>query len=357
MPDYIERRFPVFKAGTHKDSDGKERTWTPADLDHMVSTYDPTQHEAPVVIGHPKDNSPAFGWVKNLSREGDVLHAHAEIFPELDGMIQKGLFKKRSISLYEDGTLRHIGFLGAKPPAVKGLPDIQFGEGVETTIEFTDSNTKEGGNRMKFFDWIRQTAGKEGVTLEDLPTAGGTFSEEELKRRIDAARKEERDKATAEFSEAQKKTSDDLKAREERIRTQELETRKTLTASFCEALQKEGRLTPAMMKVGMGMTNFLEQIGAIEATIEFNEGEKKLAQTPLEFMQAFLRGLPKAIEFGEVATDDKDTGPKGQAAEKLDRLTKAKMGSDKALSYGAAFTEVQSENPDLARDYAEEIGR
>ena len=243
MTDYMERRFPVFRAGAHRDSEGRVRTWTAKDLDHIVNSYDPALHEAPVVIGHPLDNSPAFGWVRGLSREGDMLHAHAEILPELDEMVQKGLFKKRSISLYEDGTLRHIGFLGARPPAVKGLPDIQFQEGVETTIEFTDSNANKGGKGMKFFDWIRQAAGKEGVTLEDLPTTGGSFSEADLNARIEAARKEERDKAATEFSEQQKKTAGDLKAREERIRAQELVARKAGIASFCEGLQKDGKLT------------------------------------------------------------------------------------------------------------------
>ena len=49
--DFVEMRFPVFRAGTHTDSAGKAKTWTEEDLDRMVSSYDPAGHEAPLVIG------------------------------------------------------------------------------------------------------------------------------------------------------------------------------------------------------------------------------------------------------------------------------------------------------------------
>ena len=350
MTDLINRRFPVFRAGTHTDSDGNKRTWTPADLDHMASSYNPTQHEAPVVIGHPKDNSPAFGWVRSLTHQDGTLFADADLQPELEKMIKRGLFKKRSISLYDDGSLRHIGFLGALPPAVKGLPDIQFGEGKAVTIEFAETHKQpEGGKSMKFVEWIRQLAGKDGITLDDLPSPGPSFSETELQARIDAARKEEREKTTQEFSEAGKKRDDDLKAREEKLRAKEAQARKDGISSFCEALQKEGKLTPAMMKVGMGMTNFLESIAAIETTIEFGEADSKKKQTPLEFMQSFLRGLPKAIEFREFAADDKDPGAGGDA-EKRERLISNYMEKNPKATYRDAVLSVSKEKPELFRD-------
>jgi hypothetical protein len=132
MEDWIQ----VFRIGRQTDSAGNLREWTPADLDKIASLYDPAQHEAPVVIGHPKENTPAWGRVEALKREGDFLYAKLKnLVPEFVGMIKKGLFKKRSISLYPDLTLRHIGFLGAIPPAVKGLADINFAEEKGTTIE------------------------------------------------------------------------------------------------------------------------------------------------------------------------------------------------------------------------------
>jgi len=356
MADFVERRFPVFRTGTHRDSEGNERTWTEADLDRMVSTYNPARHEAPVVIGHPRDNSPAFGWVRGLQREDGTLYADADLFPEFDEMVRKGLFKKRSISLYEDGTLRHIGFLGARPPAVKGLPDIRFGEKEAVTIEVSgfSGNSREGGRRMKFTEWIRQLAGREGVTLDDFPRdaapsgQAAAFSEADVKAKIEAACKEERTKAEHEFAEGVRAREESLAAREQKVREKEAQSRKERIASFCEALAREGKLTPAMMTAGMGMTNFLESIAAIETPIEFAEGEEKGGETPLEFMQRFLSGLPKSIEFNEIATADKDPGAGGDA-EKRERLVNTYMEQNPKASYRDAVLCVSKENPGLFR--------
>jgi len=136
----------VFKAGTHAASDGRKVTFDEGDIDAIVRKYNPAEHEAPVVIGHPKDNEPAFGWVEALKREGAKLFAKLkQLNPEFVEMLKTGLFKKRSISLYPDLTLRHIGFLGAVPPAVKGLADINFREGARfMTIEFGSPENKTG---------------------------------------------------------------------------------------------------------------------------------------------------------------------------------------------------------------------
>ncbi len=126
--------FEIFKTGEHTDSAGKKKNWTEADLNYMVEKYDPEQHEAPIVIGHPQNNNPAFGWMEALKRKGRILYAKAkDLVPEFVEMVKKGLLKKRSIMVYPDGTLRHIGFLGAMPPAVKGLADIRFRESEQLT--------------------------------------------------------------------------------------------------------------------------------------------------------------------------------------------------------------------------------
>lgn len=122
----------VFRAGTHTAMNGTTKTWTLEDLDHAVAAYDPAQHEAPLVVGHPKDNDPAYGWVEAAKREGDrLLVKSKQVDPAFQEMVKAGRFKKRSISFYADGTIRHIGFLGAQPPAVKGLKDCHFAQGDE----------------------------------------------------------------------------------------------------------------------------------------------------------------------------------------------------------------------------------
>lgn len=139
--EHMEGKWiPIFRTGRHTDSAGNEKDWTEEDLDQIVSSYNPAEHEAPIVIGHPSDNAPAYGWTAALKREGEILFAKfKQLVPEFVDMVQRGLFKKRSIALYPDLTLRHIGFLGAMPPAVKGLADVGFKHGqVATIIEFED---------------------------------------------------------------------------------------------------------------------------------------------------------------------------------------------------------------------------
>lgn len=357
--NFVERRMAIFKPGMYTDSSGRKKEWSIEDLARIAGAYDPSNHEAPVVIGHPETNSPAYGWAKKIFIEGDTLWADAEIVPELDDLIERGLYKKRSISLYDNGTLRHIGFLGGNPPAVKGLPDISFREVEQEHYEFVlDGQLKKKEvHNMKFMEWIKSLTTKEGVTLDDLPPA---FSETDFQAKIDAevAAKVEAEKTrlASEFAEENKKKAADLAAREEAIRQAEAAARKNGIASFCEGLCTRGILTPAMMKHGMGLVNFLEQISSIETTIEFGEGNAAKKQTPVEFMQSFLACLPKAIEFTEMAGDDKDTGTRGQAAEKLEALTREKMKANGKLTYSAAFAEVQTENPELAAEYAESIG-
>lgn len=121
----------VFKAGKHTDANGNEREWSSEDIDTIISKYNnqmpDDKHEAPVVIGHPVNNSPAYAWVESLKKDGETLLAKfTQIDPEFEQLIKEGRYKKVSIALYPDMMLRHIGFLGAIPPAVKGLKDSEF---------------------------------------------------------------------------------------------------------------------------------------------------------------------------------------------------------------------------------------
>jgi len=121
----------VFKAGLHADANGNEREWTEEDLNAIVEKYNnqppDERHDAPVVIGHPVNNSPAYAWVEQLRKNGDTIEAKfTQIDPQFEDLIKEGRYKKVSIALYPDMMLRHVGFLGAIPPAVKGLKDANF---------------------------------------------------------------------------------------------------------------------------------------------------------------------------------------------------------------------------------------
>ncbi|MCX7736541.1 MAG: hypothetical protein N2319_07485 [Candidatus Kapabacteria bacterium] len=144
----------IFKTGTHTDSAGRERNFTSEDISAIADKYNQSiavdkSGEAPIVIGHPKDNTPAYGWVERLARRGEILLAKLKnLSPEIIEQVRQGAFRKVSVSLFPDLMLRHIGLLGAATPAVKGLKNISFAEGENTEIisdfNFNDFSDKEG---------------------------------------------------------------------------------------------------------------------------------------------------------------------------------------------------------------------
>jgi hypothetical protein len=133
----MSKWMEIFRTGTFAAMDGRRLSYGAADLDRIVNTYQPNMHEAPLVIGHPEHNHPAWGWVAALKRVDDrLLMLPKQVVPAFAEMVRNGMFKKRSISLYPDGSLRHVGFLGALPPAVKGLEDVAFGSGCPWLVSF-----------------------------------------------------------------------------------------------------------------------------------------------------------------------------------------------------------------------------
>ncbi len=152
----------IFRAGTHVDSRGQTFTITAADLAATAAAYDPALHEAPLVIGHPALDDPAYGWVESLSVTGDgALEAEpTQVDPAFAELVEAGRYKKISASFYRPDAaanpapgafyLRHVGFLGAQPPAVKGLRAVQFAapaaaaEDGLVTIEFAGAFSADG---------------------------------------------------------------------------------------------------------------------------------------------------------------------------------------------------------------------
>lgn len=101
------------------------------DMQEIVDNYDAEYREAPLVIGHPKTDDPAYGWVKKLMIKKDSLLALIEKIPDkLVKAINEGMFKKISISwvtIKNKGLyLWHVGLLGAEKPAVAGLAPVQL---------------------------------------------------------------------------------------------------------------------------------------------------------------------------------------------------------------------------------------
>ena len=143
------RWWEVFRAGSYPQGDVSE-----ADVQQLVDNYDPSWREAPVVVGHPKSNDPAYGWIKAVRRKGlSLLVQFRDMSDQLIKAVREGLYRKVSIRIMRTGRglyLGHVGFLGAVQPAVPGLARIQFednGEARDFEVDFTaaSSATPEPG--------------------------------------------------------------------------------------------------------------------------------------------------------------------------------------------------------------------
>jgi len=258
------------------------------------------------------------------------------VVPEFQSAVENGLYKKRSASFYPDGRLRHVGFLGAAPPAVKGLADIGFENGEnQTTFEFGEDIGSIEAEKTN-----SQATQKKEETMaytEDQLQAKLDQQKTEFTKTLEAAKKQAADealkKANAEFAEKMKQAAREARGRE--------------ISAFCDTMLKEGKIIPAWAK--SGLAEFLSNLDA-ENVVEFSEGNKTSA---LDWFKNFLKELPKVVEFKEIASRDKDVGA-GDAGAKLEKLTRDKM-DEKKIGYSAAFAEVQTEHHDLVNDYMTEM--
>lgn len=142
--DWVE----IFRAGDYRDR-GKGVV-TRDDLDRVVRGYDPNFHEAPISVGAPAMDKPAYGWISRLAVDGDVLLAkETQVDPWFAQTRKAGQFKKRSAGFYLNadgkiGGLRHVAYFGPQPPALDGLRMTQFKEGEASMIEFSSPNSSRG---------------------------------------------------------------------------------------------------------------------------------------------------------------------------------------------------------------------
>jgi hypothetical protein len=317
----------VCRVGKAVDSKGTARSLDRAFLEAVIANYAAGGHEAPLVVGHPEsDTAPAFGWVKDLRLNGDILEAQfAETDDEFEQLVAAGRYKKRSASFYLDTpNLRHIGFLGAQPPAIKGLRDIQFAEGESFAVE-SITNFKETVMEEKDLDQMPESfwekvKSKLGISptadLSEKPAAStaASFSEAEARSLVDEAVKA----VKAEFAETVTKLEDANKNLQSQIDGQVAGGVKSEIASFVEAIPAE---KGKHFLKRIGIAEFMESLAAADAAdgetkaISFSEGEgdKKVDHefTRLGWFKQLVGNLPNVVEFGEkfgniVATKEAD---------------------------------------------------
>jgi len=363
MPKTTENWIQVFKPGTHIDSEGVERVYTIDDVTAIANTYNEaiatdSSLEAPIVKGHPENEDPAYGWVEKLKVEGEILWAKLkDVVPSFAEEVNNGMFKKVSISTYADGMLRHIGFLGAVPPAVKGLQNVSFAENklfTAHTIDFAEPSPAEDGSATKLEvpiemlskDQLKKTL--EQMVKASLKTENKNFSkytEDNMSDYFKLLSQFVTDWLTTngnpemasnfqaeiakwieqnpEPSPADTPPADGVNLAEpnpevEALKKQvaELEARNR-TASYNEYLNSQKNLTPAQRSQFLPLMEMAFNQDATNKVISFSEGGKEHKTTASELVKTLASAVPSSVDFNE-NTVGKDEKTKNKKSDKYE---------------------------------------
>jgi hypothetical protein len=330
----------LFKTGRHVgfDEAGKKVAVevTPDFLRAVADNYDPALHEAPACIGHPENDAPAYGWVDGMRVEGNMLQAQfADTDAGFEQIVNAGRYKKRSPKFYLDEQgcgkfpyLRHVAWLGAEPPAVKGMRDVQRhaqfsedeGETVAFEIEFsegegmtTENKTTDAQVEGAVKKFLKETF--PSLFGEEKAAPAASFSETDRQKLIADATTA----ATAAFSEELKARDTKIEALTKQVNAQTGSSQRGAIVAFCESLP--GTVLPWMRNAGV--VEFME--GLEDSTtlkkvpvLSFSEeGGKEVEKTvdvsPRSWFENFLKTLARhpAVSFGESFGDLKLQGDGG----------------------------------------------
>ena len=179
-----EFEVEVFRPGTFTDMHGTSVTFSEDDLRAVANTYDVDLNPAPAVVGHPKTDDPAYGWVHGfrydetakrlMARVGDVVAEFAEA-------LKSKAYRKVSLAFHAPTSTanpaqgsyypKHLGFLGAVAPAVSGLKPVEFAGNDDevVAVEFSIGGFKPVASILSGLrDWLIEKEGRE-VADQVLP--------------------------------------------------------------------------------------------------------------------------------------------------------------------------------------------
>jgi len=307
-------------------------------------------------------------------------------------------YKKVSLSIYDDDTgprIRHLGFLGAMPPAIKGLAPVSYASSAhfktyteelimaEPKVDIEEIKrensffkklfnlfkieTKQFSEEKpveKIVDHVETNSvvaqeqgavppvpnGDEAIKMMEKTDPGeGTLPAPAQKQEGAEARNDANEEASE--NETLKKKITALESEVATLRAalakDHAESQVSNNKAFCEELVKEGRLRPA--DVDMTVLN-LEARQKLDEVRNYSE-----EQSSYRKYRDNLKNMPKVIEFGEFPNVPNMTagvsvpGVGIDAKAYIEKSTKDKMAATPNISYWDALkssmAECQEKNP------------
>lgn len=320
--------IPVFKPGTHTAVDGRTITFTLDNCVDLAESYDPSLSEAPAVIGHPKLTAPAYGWAKSFKVKDGLVYADLDqINPAFAEAFNAGSYKKRSLSIYLPDSpgnpkpghyyARHIGFLGAAAPAIKGLPDASFAESngeqgaAEFAMPWNDDALSVVCSMYKYFQEVESVEYanellERWMTNEPAsPFLKFVLDNKKVIREVLNITEENEMPQPNNVSFAEQQASIDAKnadltAREKALHEKTQAIKREELVSFADGLIKDGKLLP------IHKTSVVEVFMTLSSEpISFAEGETTVNSSPAELIKKVLTERPAFMDFAEKSGSDK----------------------------------------------------
>lgn len=315
------KRIEIFKPGTHTAMSGETLGFTEEQLRAAAAAYDPALHEAPVVVGHPRADGPAYGWVKSLNYSESLSADLDQVELQFAELVNAGRFKKVSAAFYKPDSaanpvpgvyyLRHVGFLGAQPPAIKGLKQIEFADASDDLVELEFGEVR-AGTVQRLFRGLRDfLIGDKGLEtadrvlpdwaisdIQDESAAASPAFHEAPVTVSDPSKKEITDMDKQELERQQKKLKEDqdaLQAQQAEFAERDRKARAGDVARLVDGLVAEGRVLP---KHRDGLVAFMVSDEA-EGALEFGEGAAHTKTTGRAFIEQFIKELPVSVDYAE----------------------------------------------------------
>lgn len=313
----------VFRPGTHVTMGGERLTFSADDLRTLAASYDRDAAPAPVVIGHPTTDAPAFGWSHGFRFDEASQRLVAdvgEVVPAFAEAVRAGRYRKVSLAFFrptepanpKPGTWypRHVGFLGAAAPAVTGLKTVSFAAADVVTVEFAAGTREAAGLFRRMREFLI-----EKFSLED---ADRVLPDYEIRWLDEAGREPEPAPAPTYAAPAPEDTimtkpapapsapvdfaarEADIAAREQRLADAERQAIHGANVAFAAELAQTGRVLATQEARLVVVLDTLA--GGSNAPVTFAAGE--VAVTPIEALKGILRELPKVVPLGGTLPGD-----------------------------------------------------
>lgn len=356
-------------------TDGNNATWSfsEGDIADLASGYDATRNPAPVVVGHPKMDSPAVGIISAASKVGEKLCVEidpASLDPQFAADVKAKRYFRVSLRLFTPNhpanpnpgkwSIRHLGFLGAHPPAITGLApvfaacDDDDGPVVDFSAALDGPWWSVGALFRRMRDWM--------IGSQGLDTADKIIPEWQVAAVEDAARMPEPDAGFA--AGATSTAPQEITVNEQQAAALQAEnarlTAELTTARNAAALLAKNRIHDENVAFAAALVNdtngprlapqhqtrvvaLLDALSGMQSEVEFAAADGKQAkEAPAAAFRAVLESaaviVPAGAAAGGAAVDADPEFAAGDGA--ADRAALDRRAREYARTKGVSYAEA-----------------